>query len=100
MTQPKTAAELLKGIMPGIRSLAGLSGFQVALDHALGEERSEHCRVAGYRAGKLFVEVDSAPLFAELSGFQRESLRLELSQRLQPMQIAQIVFRMGGTSHA
>jgi hypothetical protein len=53
----------------------------------------------GYRRGRLVVEVDCAPLFAELSGFQADQIRQSMNDSLKNVKIAQIVFRMGGTGH-
>lgn len=100
MTQPKKLGDVLMHMLPELKQFAALSAWQDALDAELGSTKAEHCKVAGMRQGKLYVEVDSAPLFAELSAFQKESLRLALNQRLAPKQIAQLVFRMGGTAHA
>jgi hypothetical protein len=55
--------------------------------------------VLGCRAGKLVVEVDSAPLYAELSGFRRDEIRLAINQLLPEQPVAQLTFRLGGTGH-
>ena len=91
---------MLRGMLPELRDLAALSAWQDALDAELGAKRAARCRVAGYRAGRLLVEVDSAPLFSELVGFVREDLRKALNERMKPRQVAQVVFRMGGTAQA
>ena len=53
----------------------------------------------GFRDGKLTLEIDSAPLFAELSGFRREEIRARLNEQLPLRQVAQLQFRLGGTGH-
>ncbi len=53
----------------------------------------------GFRDGKLTLEVSSAPLFAELSGFRREEIRLRINQAVPGRQVAQLQFRLGGTGH-
>jgi hypothetical protein len=45
------------------------------------------------------LEVDSAPLFAELSAFRRDEIRLAINQLLPQQPIAQLTFRLGGTGH-
>ena len=50
-------------------------------------------------SAKLVVEVDSAPLFAELSGFRREEIRQRINQLVPEQPIAQLTFRLGGTGH-
>ena len=100
MTQPKRLGDVLQRMLPELKQFAALSAWQDALDAELGEQKSAHCKVAGLRQGKLFVEVASAPLFAELSAFQKEPLRLAINNRLKPKQIAHLVFRMGGTAQA
>ena len=52
--------------------------------------------LAAYYAG---VAVREAPLFAELSGFRREELRLAINALVQNQQVAQLQFRLGGTGH-
>ena len=100
MIEPKKLGDVLHRMLPELKQFASLSAWQQALDAELGEIKAPHCHVAGLRQGKLYVEVDSAPLFAELSAFQKESLRLAINKRLEPKQISHLVFRMGGTSHA
>jgi hypothetical protein len=55
--------------------------------------------VLGCRDGKLTIEVGSAPLFAELSGFRREDLRLRINELVKDRPVAQLQFRLGGTGH-
>jgi|RhiMethySRZTD1v2_1073278.scaffolds.fasta_scaffold250716_2 hypothetical protein len=98
--RPRPVSELLERLMPELKEMAALSRWQEALDAELGAARAERCKVAGLRAGRLVVEVASAPLFAELSGFERERLRLAINERMKPRQIAKLVFRMGGTAVA
>lgn len=87
--------------MKDLRSKRGHQPVADALDQALGERLARHCKVAGFVAGKLWVEVDSAPLFAELRGFRAEELRNAINSHLSgvKLRVAQIVFRMGGTGH-
>ena len=75
------------------------SGYRSALDQILSPAQRPHCQVLGCRAGKLVVEVDSAPLYAELSGFRRDEIRLAINQLLPERPIAQLTFRLGGTGH-
>lgn len=75
------------------------SEFVVALDTILPAGQRDHCQVVSFKNGKLLVEVDSSPLFAELSGFRREEMRLAINQILTKTKVAQLVFRLGGTAH-
>ncbi len=105
MKQPKHAGELLKGILKEVGTKASRARFTAALDTALGPELAEHAEVTGFRRGRLYVEVDSAPLFAEWTAFRREEIRSACNEALRNQkedgeQIAEIVFRMGGTGHA
>ena len=99
MKDPKHAADFLKGILKDVGSKASRARFSDALEQVLGPVTSEHVQVTGFRAGRLYVEVDSAPLYAELIGFRREALRQACNEILAPEQIGEIVFRMGGTGH-
>ena len=72
------------------------SAYAEALDQILTPAHRAHCQVVGCRAGKLVIEVDSAPLYAELSGFRRDELRLLINQLVPAQPIAQLAFRLGG----
>ena len=99
MSQPKQVAELLRSILAEVGSKVKRTKFVRVLREVLGAELADHCQVMGFRAGRLTVEVDSAPLYAELTGFRSEEIRVECNRRLAADKIAQIVFRMGGTGH-
>ncbi len=99
MREPKRAADLLRGIVREAGPKSGRLKLTRALESALGGESAKHCQVMGYRRGRLVVEVDCAPLFAELSGFQADQIRQTMNDSLKNVKIAQIVFRMGGTGH-
>ncbi len=99
MREPKRAADLVREIVREAGPRSGRLKLTRALEDALGEKSAEHCRVMGYRRGRLVVEVDCAPLFAELSGFQADRIRHSMNQTLKNVKIAQIVFRMGGMGH-
>lgn len=93
---PKSAGDLLKGFLPQLQALGAVAGRQQALEAVLGPETAAHCRVAGFHRGQLLVEVDSAPLFADLQMFRREELRAELNRRDPGHPIAHLVFRLAG----
>lgn len=99
MKDPKHAGDFLKGILKDVGTKAGRARFADALEKVLGPTTSKHVHVTGFRSGRLHVEVDSAPLFAELTGFRREEIRRACNEILAPEQIGEIVFRMGGTGH-
>ena len=46
------------------------------------------------------IQLDSAPLYAELSGFRREELRIRINEIVPDQPIADLSFRLGGTGHA
>ena len=99
MADPERVSDLLKSIIREVRTESRRSDLTTALAQVLETEHSSHCKVTGFRNGRLTVEVDSAPLFAELSGFRREDIRQHMNKLLTEKQIAQIAFRMGGTGH-
>lgn len=100
MSQPQRASDLIKGILASARSSASRLALNEGLEKVLGPELSKHCQVLSFRAGKLILQVDSAPLYADLSGFRSEEIREGINHSLDKQQIAQIVFRMGGTGNA
>ena len=99
MADPERVSDLLKGIIKAVKAESSRSDLSAALEQVLGPEQSPHCKVTGFRSGKLTVEVDSAPLYAELSGFRREEIRERINELLTKKKVAQITFRMGGTGH-
>jgi hypothetical protein len=100
VSQPKRASELIKGILASARTSANRGALNQALETVLGPELCQHCQVLSFRSGKLILQVDSAPLYADLSGFRSEEIRKGINDNLDKQKIAQIVFRMGGTGNA
>jgi hypothetical protein len=99
VNRPRHAGEILDIVLKEVGSRAGRERFRRVLEAAVGSEVAAHLAVLGFRAGRLYVAVDSAPLFAELRGFQRESIRQACNEQLVSEQIGEIVFRVGGTGH-
>lgn len=99
MSEPRQAGDFLRDILQQAGRQKARSGYSSALDEILSAAQRPHCQVLGCRAGKLVVEVDSAPLYAELSGFRRDEIRLAINQLLPEQPVAQLTFRLGGTGH-
>ena len=99
MAEPQRARDFLKDILAEAGQGRKRNRFKSALDEVLPAKQRDHCQIVSFRAGKLVIEVDSSPLFAELSGFRREELRLAMNQLLPEQPIAQLTFRLGGTGH-
>ena len=99
MTEPRHAGDFLRDILNQAGRQKARSSYNTALDQVLPPAQRPHCQVLGCRAGKLVVEVDSAPLYAELSGFRRDQIRLAINQLLPEQPVAQLTFRLGGTGH-
>ncbi|MBM4062345.1 MAG: DUF721 domain-containing protein [Planctomycetes bacterium] len=99
MAEPRPAGDFVRDILRAAGRQKERSGYNEALDAILPEAHRSHCQVVGCRAGRLVLEVDSAPLFAELSSFRREEIRLRINQLLPERPIAQLTLRLGGTGH-
>ncbi|GDY01771.1 hypothetical protein LBMAG49_11000 [Planctomycetota bacterium] len=99
MPDPLPAGDLLRQIMKQANRERGKGAYSEALDRILPESQRPHCEVLGFRNGKLTLEVQSAPLFAELTGFRREELRRRINELVQDRPVAQLQFRLGGTGH-
>ena len=99
MAEPKPAGDFLRDILQQAGRSKARGAYSRALDEILGPQLRPHCQVVGCRAGRLVLEVDSAPLFAELSGFRREEIRLRINEMIPQQPIAQLTFRLGGTGH-
>ncbi len=99
MTDPERVSDLLKGIIREVKAESSRSDLAEALEKVLGPDLAPHCKVRGFRKGKMVVEVDSSPLYAELTSFRREEIRDGVNQILTNKKVAQITFRMGGTGH-
>lgn len=99
MPEPRPAGDFLRDILRDAGHGKSRRAYNEALDSILGPTLRPHCQVVGYRAGRLVLEVDSAPLFAELSGFRREEIRARINQSVPAQPIAQLTIRLGGTGH-
>lgn len=97
--EPRRAGDLARQVLlrTGVDRVRG--AFAAALDQILPEAQRPHCQVLGFRDGRLLLEIDSAPLFAELSGFRREEIRLRINEIVPTRRVAQLTFRLGGTGH-
>ena len=100
MSEPRKAGDLLRQIVRETGQRRARSAFAAALDDILAPAQRDHCQVMGFRDGKLTLEVDSAPLFAEFAGFRRDEIRRRINELVPPAQkVAQLQFRLGGTGH-
>ncbi len=92
-------ADLLGGILRQAKTDAGKAPTVRALDEVLGPEVAAHCSVRSERGGRLLIDVDSAPLFAELQSFRREEVRRSVNARLSSAKFADVVFRFKHTGN-
>lgn len=99
VAEPQPIGDLLGQILRQTGRSAARAVYEQALDQLLPKPLREHCQIVGWRNNRLIVELDSAPLFAELSGFRREELRQSINQLTPEQPIAQLIFRLGGTGH-
>ena len=99
MSEPRRASELVRAIVKDAGRRVDRSGAARALDRILQPDERACCQVLSFRQGRLLVEVASAPLYSELSGFRRETLRTRLNQLLPGQQVAVLQFRLGGSAH-
>ena len=99
MNEPQRAADLLGGILKQAGATPQRVRLCRAVEEAVGPERSASVSVRGFRAGNLVLEVDNAPLFAELRAFASESLRQRINEALGKDEVAKISFRLGGSGH-
>ena len=99
MAEPQPVGDFLRDILRQAGREKERSGYNDALDRILSPTQRPHCHVMGCRGGRLVLEVDSAPLFAELSGFRRDEIRLRINELNPEQPIAQLTFRLGGTGH-
>jgi hypothetical protein len=99
VAEPRPAGDFLRDILRQVGRQKERSAYHDALDQILTPTLRPHCQIVGCTRGKLVVEVDCAPLFAELSGFRREEIRQAINQLVPLQPIAQLTFRLGGTGH-
>ena len=99
VTHPRPASEILTAVLKEAGSQVERAKFATALRTVLGPEMANHCEILGFRGGRLTVEVDSSPLYAELSAFRTEEIRQAMNEHIDHQRIAQLVLRMGGTGH-
>lgn len=65
-----------------------------AWERAVGASVAQSTRIAGFRGGRLVVEVDSPAMLQELSGFMRLALLEELRTRPGGREVVDITFRL------
>jgi hypothetical protein len=94
---PKPASDFLRDILKQAGSGKSRRVYVDALEQILGAELAPHFQILNCRKGRLVVELNSAPLFAELSGFRREEIRTRINELVSNEPIAQLTFRLGGT---
>jgi hypothetical protein len=99
VSEPQRASELVRSIIRDTGRKVARRGVASALDRVLAPVEREHCQVLSFRKGHLVVEVVSAPLYAELSGFRREEIRMRINELLPEQQVAVLQFRLGGSAH-
>lgn len=99
MTEPERVSDLLKSIIGDVKADSNRRDLTEALEEVLGPDLSSHCQVRGFRNGNMVIEVDSSPLYSELTNFRRDEIRDGVNRILTKKRVAQITFRMGGTGH-
>lgn len=99
MSEPQRAGDLVRGIVREAGRKVARRGVSSALDRVLTADERQCCQVLSFRGGRLLVEVASAPLYAELSGFRREAVRTRINELLPDQKVAVLQFRLGGTAH-
>ena len=97
--EPQKAKDFLRAIVREVGQKKSRDVFDQALDSILAEHQRGSVQVMGFRDGKLTLEVSSAPLFAELTGFRREEIRKRINEAVPQKQVANLQFRLGGTGH-
>lgn len=99
MIEPERVSDLLKSIIGDAKADANRRDLIEALEEVLGPDQSSQCQVRGFRNGNMIIEVDSSPLYSELTSFRRDEIRDGVNRILTKKRVAQITFRMGGTGH-
>lgn len=80
----------------GLTRPAVPAGLSAAWIEAVGPGRAPATRLAGFRAGVLTVEIESAPLRCELEAFHREDLVERLRVLAPAHAVRRIAFRPWG----
>ena len=96
---PGAARRLALDLHEHLVELPLRDGRAEALEEILGADFAPHFQILGCRKGRLVVELNSAPLFAELSGFRREEIRKRINELVPDRPVAVLTFRLGGTGH-
>ena len=99
-SDPLAIGDLLKDIVKQAGSGKSRRVYIDAIEQLLGPKLTTHCQVLSCRKGKLVIQLDSAPLYAEFSGFRREELRIRINELVPDQPISDLSFRLGGTGHA
>jgi len=96
---PRPAGDFLRDILKQAGTGKSRRVYVEALEEVLGPDFAPHFQILSCRKGRLVVELNSAPLFAELSGFRREEIRQRINELVPDQPLAELTFRLGGTGH-
>ena len=96
---PRPASDFLRDILKQAGTGKSRRVYLDALEQILGADFAPHFQILGCRKGRLVVELNSAPLFAELSGFRREEIRTRINELVPDQPIAELTFPLRGTGH-
>jgi predicted nucleic acid-binding Zn ribbon protein len=78
----------------GYRKSPVLSELAEAWQETVGPEVSAHARLAGWKRGVLFVEVDSAAWLQELSSFYKDEILENIRAKLSRIHVADLKFKL------
>lgn len=70
--------------------------YRLAWETVAGEKMAAHARVSRVTRGQMVVEVDNAPLLAELTGFHAGELLSRLQTEFSELKIKGLKFRLKG----
>ena len=99
--EPKARARALGNLIDEVFKDTGLDAWMAlrrvreAWVAAAGSRIASHTRVLSLKSAVLRVEVDSAPLQAELSGFRKAELLKRLAEELPAKRILDLKFTPG-----
>jgi hypothetical protein len=95
---PRPASDFLRDILKQAGTGKSRRVYLDALEQILGADFAPHFQILGCRKGRLVVELNSAPLFAELSGFRREEIRTRINELVPDQPIAELTMQVPVTA--
>ena len=94
--EPERISELIEPVLRELKRIGQRVGkaLHEAWPEVAGPTLARRTRLRAFKAGRLYVEVDSSALLHELTGFRSQELLARLRERVPKPDVSEIRFRL------